>query len=143
MCRVCRSRAHSSKRQRRRRIQPALGPVLDWLDATWLTRTASDITKSVLDLDRLRAHLEERSAMKRLLVITFAAVVGGVGLAQDGAAQNLIITNARVLDGRGGMIQSGSVVVRDGKIVSVSAGAAPAASGVRVIDARGMTVMPS
>src|SRR5437016_10144429 len=55
--------------------------------------------------------------------------------------QNLTITNARILDGTGRVIERGAVVVRDGKIVSVSA-ATPAASGGRTIDARGKTVMP-
>jgi len=56
-------------------------------------------------------------------------------------AQNLTITNARILDGTGKVIERGAVVVRDGKIVSVSA-TAPAAGNGRTIDARGKTVMP-
>jgi imidazolonepropionase-like amidohydrolase len=56
-------------------------------------------------------------------------------------AQNLTITNARILDGTGKVIDRGAVVVRDGKIVSVSA-TAPAAGTGRTIDARGKTVMP-
>lgn len=74
--------------------------------------------------------------MKRL-----AVVIGVALLAGDAAAQNLVITNARILDGTGGAIERGSVVVRDGKIVSVAAGAATA-QGARVIDVKGMTVMP-
>jgi imidazolonepropionase-like amidohydrolase len=61
--------------------------------------------------------------------------------ATSAAAQNLVITNARILDGKGGAIERGSVVVRDGKIVSVAAGTATA-QGARVIDVKGMTVMP-
>jgi imidazolonepropionase-like amidohydrolase len=81
--------------------------------------------------------------MKTLIVRTAIVLLGMLGLAQDVAAQNLVITNARILDGTGRAIQRGSVVVRDGKIVSVSEGAAPpAAGGTRVIDAQGMTVMP-
>ena len=57
------------------------------------------------------------------------------------AAQSLVITNARIIDGNGGMIERGSVVVRDGKIVSVAAGAA-SVPGARVIDAQGRTAMP-
>lgn len=56
-------------------------------------------------------------------------------------AQGLMITNARILDGSGGVIEQGTVIVRDGKIASVSAGAAEAA-GAQVLDARGRTVMP-
>jgi imidazolonepropionase-like amidohydrolase len=62
--------------------------------------------------------------------------------AHAAVAQNLVITNARILDGKGGAIDRGSIVVRDGKIVSVAAGTATAASGARVIDAQGRTVMP-
>jgi imidazolonepropionase-like amidohydrolase len=76
-----------------------------------------------------------------LSVLLCLASPGSVGIAQAPAAQGLVITNARILDGRGGAIERGTVVVRDGKIVSVSstAGAVP---GTLVIDAKGMTVMP-
>lgn len=56
-------------------------------------------------------------------------------------AQNLVITNARILTGTGDVIESGSVVVRDGRIASVSEGNANA-NGAQVIDAAGKTVMP-
>jgi imidazolonepropionase-like amidohydrolase len=55
--------------------------------------------------------------------------------------QDLTITNARILDGTGRVIERGSVVVRGGKIVSVSA-TAPAAGAGRTINANGKTVMP-
>ena len=59
--------------------------------------------------------------MKRLL--TFACVwVGVVSGSLNLAAQNLVITNARIIDGNGGVIADGSVVVEDGRIVSVGAG---------------------
>jgi enamidase len=61
--------------------------------------------------------------------------------AQHVAAQALVVTNARILDGTGRVIENGSVVVRDGKIVSVSPGSATVPQA-RVIDARGKTVMP-
>src|SRR5215471_5024884 len=57
------------------------------------------------------------------------------------SAQNLTITNARIIDGTGRVIERGAVVVQNGKIASVSA-TAPAASGGRTIDAGGKTVMP-
>jgi len=62
-------------------------------------------------------------------------------LSLGAVAQNLVITNARILDGTGRVIEGGAVVVRDGRIASVSA-TTPAASGVRTIDAGGKTVMP-
>ena len=71
----------------------------------------------------------------------FLCAAGLAISAQEMSAQTLIITNARILDGTGRVIERGSVVVRDGKIVSVSAGAANA-QDARVIDAQGKTVMP-
>jgi imidazolonepropionase-like amidohydrolase len=56
------------------------------------------------------------------------------------AAQDLTIVNARILDGKGGVIERGSVVVRGGKIASVGPGAAQA--GGQRIDAQGRTVVP-
>ncbi len=56
-------------------------------------------------------------------------------------AQDLAITNARIIAGNGTVITSGSIVVRGGKIVSVAQGVANAA-GMKTIDAKGMSVMP-
>jgi imidazolonepropionase-like amidohydrolase len=56
-------------------------------------------------------------------------------------AAGLVITNARIIDGTGQTIEAGSVVVRDGRIVSVSAGTA-SVPGALVVDAAGRTVMP-
>jgi len=58
-----------------------------------------------------------------------------------GAAQDLTITNARIITPGGGVIERGSIVVQSGKIESVAAGA-PSATRGRVIDAKGMTAMP-
>ena len=78
---------------------------------------------------QIRSHLGYVAA-----AIVFAGACGAYG-------QNLTITNARILDGTGRVIERGAVVVRDGKIASVSA-TAPAAGGGRTIDAGGKTVMP-
>jgi len=56
-------------------------------------------------------------------------------------AQDAAITNARIIVGTGQVIESGTILVRGGKIVSVTAGAAPT-QGLRVIDAKGMSAMP-
>jgi len=56
-------------------------------------------------------------------------------------AQDLTITNARIVVANGTVIERGSIVVRGGKIVSAAAGAPAAASGT-TIDAKGMTAMP-
>jgi len=56
-------------------------------------------------------------------------------------AQDVTITNARIIGPNAAVIERGSIVVRGGKIVSVAAGAPSATSG-KVIDAKGMTAMP-
>ena len=56
-------------------------------------------------------------------------------------AQDITVTNARIIVANGAVIERGSIVVRAGKIVSVAPGAVSAASG-RTIDAKGMTTMP-
>jgi imidazolonepropionase-like amidohydrolase len=57
------------------------------------------------------------------------------------SAQDLTITNARIITANGTAIERGSIVVRGGRIVSVAAGAPSAVSG-QTIDARGMSAMP-
>jgi imidazolonepropionase-like amidohydrolase len=57
------------------------------------------------------------------------------------AAQDVAITNARIIVGSGQVIDSGTIIVRGGKIVSVTPGAAPT-QGLRTIDAKGMSAMP-
>ncbi len=56
-------------------------------------------------------------------------------------AQDLTITNARIVAGNGTVIERGSIVVRAGKIASVGVGT-PASTAGRVIDAKGMSAMP-
>jgi imidazolonepropionase-like amidohydrolase len=70
------------------------------------------------------------------------AALASVLVASTADAQSLVISNARILDGTGKVIDRGSVVVRDGKIVSVTAGAPSRVPGARIIDAGGKTVMP-
>lgn len=65
----------------------------------------------------------------------------GLGLAATAGAQDLVINNARILDGAGGVIENGSIVVDNGVITSVGTGSARLA-GATVIDAAGRTVMP-
>lgn len=79
--------------------------------------------------------------MQKHLVVAVLAVVLPHGAARDVAAQDLVITNARIIVGNGSVIDQGSVVVRAGRIVSVSRGAAGAGTAP-AIDATGLTVMP-
>jgi imidazolonepropionase-like amidohydrolase len=80
--------------------------------------------------------------VKKVLIFSLVAALASLWMAANAQAQNLTITNARILDGTGRVIERGSVVVRDGLIVSVAAGAAAPNAGARVIDAGGKTVMP-
>ena len=76
--------------------------------------------------------------MNRRIASTILIVIAATaGL----AAQDLVITNARILDGTGPSIDRGTIVIRGGRIVSVAAGGA-GVPGVQTIDARGMTVLP-
>jgi imidazolonepropionase-like amidohydrolase len=79
--------------------------------------------------------------MNKAALLTSITALAGL-LAAGAQAQNLTITNARIVDGTGRVIERGSIVVRDGSIVSVAAGAATQNAGARVIDAGGRTVMP-
>src|SRR5713101_4425017 len=64
------------------------------------------------------------------------------------SAQDLTITNARIVVANGTVMDRGSIVVRAGKIVSVAPGAPSGTSALngtttgKTIDAKGMTAMP-
>ncbi|MBY0519493.1 MAG: amidohydrolase family protein, partial [Sphingomonas sp.] len=74
--------------------------------------------------------------MKRLLLLSAAL------LAAPAAAQNVAITNAKLVIGDGSApIEGGTVVVRGGKVVAAGAGVA-VPSGVEVVDAGGRYVTP-
>src|SRR5262245_41618552 len=77
--------------------------------------------------------------MKRLAWTVFAYVF--VGTLAPLSAQDLTITNARIVVGNGNVVERGSIVVRAGKIVSVAVGE-PAATSGTTIDAKGMSAMP-
>lgn len=70
---------------------------------------------------------------KALLILSFFSCLAN--------AQDLVITNAHIIDGTGRVIDAGSVVIEDGRIVSVSA-ELENNPGVPLIDANGMTVLP-
>src|SRR5262245_47975386 len=81
--------------------------------------------------------------MRRLYSSCFLAGLAALAvLAPTPAlAQDIAITNARIIVGSGQVIDSGTIVVRGGRIVSVSAGAGNT-QGLKVIDAKGMSAMP-
>ncbi len=79
--------------------------------------------------------------------IEFGTLAGMIGAilaltAGSASAQNAAITNARIIVGSGQVIESGTIIVRGGKIESVAAGKAGSTKGLTVIDAKGMTAMP-
>ena len=79
--------------------------------------------------------------MKKLLTLALLAFFGNLGSLRTLAAQDLVITNARIVVGNGDVINRGSIVIRGGKLVTVSAADANV-PGVKTIDVRGMTAMP-
>ncbi|MDT8398239.1 MAG: amidohydrolase family protein [Pseudomonadales bacterium] len=79
--------------------------------------------------------------MKKPQALRTIAFVSLLCFAATAAAQDLVISNGRLLDGKGGIIDNATVVIRDGRIESVTAGSRSVA-GLRTIDAGGKTVMP-
>ena len=78
-----------------------------------------------------------KRAVWLILLVWFWNLSGNCGL----SAQNLVITNARIIIGNGTVIDRGSIVIRNGRLASVAAGT-PNVSAVETIDAHGMTAMP-
>jgi len=82
---------------------------------------------------------ESTSAASTAPEATPTAATAPQGAAEKGSAEvGLIITNARVIDGTGNVIEQGSVVVQDGKIVSVGETASPL-PGALEINAGGLS----
>ena len=78
--------------------------------------------------------------MNKLLPLVFV-MLASLALPCRAGAQDLVVSNARIIVGNGSVIESGTLVVRSGRIASVGA-ATTVPAGVRQIDARGMTIMP-
>ena len=68
--------------------------------------------------------------MKTVFAITCLSLFT-FAMPRESTGQGIAVVNARILDGKGGVIERGSVVVRRGKIVSVSAGAPASTSETR------------
>jgi imidazolonepropionase-like amidohydrolase len=77
-------------------------------------------------------------SMKRTILVILAFLM--FGALASLSAQDLTITNARIVIGNGNVIERGSIVIRGGKIVSVASGEPTAAAG-RTVDAKGMSAM--
>ena len=63
------------------------------------------------------------------------------GALDNATAQNLVIRNAHALDGNGGTIDSGTIIVRNGRISAYNEDATTA--DFAVLDAQGLTVIPA
>jgi imidazolonepropionase-like amidohydrolase len=76
-------------------------------------------------------------------VLGSAAVLAiGLLLPLSASAQNVAITNVRIVVGSGQVIDPGTIVVRDGKIATVTGATVQIPQGMPVIDAKGMSAMP-
>ena len=84
----------------------------------------------------MKRALLSRSASGLSIFTAIASLSPCFALAQDVA-----ITNARIIVGNGNVIDSGTIVVREGRIAEVAAGRADT-GGLRTIDAAGMSAMP-
>lgn len=66
-----------------------------------------------------------------------------LALAPAAAAQTTALVGARVIDGRGGVIERGTIVVRDGRIAAVGpAGSTAVPAEAERVDVSGATIMP-
>jgi imidazolonepropionase-like amidohydrolase len=80
--------------------------------------------------------------MKPTLAAACLSLAATLALTSAAAAQDLVITNARIIVGPGKTIEKGNLVVKDGRIASVSEGPAPRAEkGATVIKGDGMTLI--
>jgi imidazolonepropionase-like amidohydrolase len=80
--------------------------------------------------------------MRRARIALAALLAGAATLAVPAAAQDVVITNARLVIGDGSApIDGGTVVVRGGRVVAAGAGVAVPA-GVTAVDAGGKYVTP-
>jgi len=79
--------------------------------------------------------------MNRSVVVALVALLSNLGSASALHAQDVVLTNARIIVGNGTVIERGSIVIRGGKIASVGAPGENAV-GLTAIDARGMSALP-
>src|SRR5262245_26050686 len=87
----------------------------------------------------MRNLLRRKIRMKRhIFAILVCLALGALAPLN---AQDLTITNARIVVANGTVIDRGAIAVRGAKIVYVAPGAPSATSGM-TIDAKGMTAMP-
>src|SRR5262245_21530553 len=85
-------------------------------------------------------HAFARARLARALVLAGLVSFAGV---MPAAAQTTAFVGARVIDGRGKVLENATIVVRDGKIDAVGPAARTRVPpGTESVDAKGMTIMP-
>lgn len=77
----------------------------------------------------------------QILSLPGLAMLAAATMPLNVAAQDLAITNARIIVGNGDVINSGTIFVRDGRIADVFEGLANT-RGLTTIDAEGLSAMP-
>ncbi len=80
--------------------------------------------------------------IRKTTLLTKTLILGGLMqlLTLDAMAQDLTITNARIITTPGNIIENGSIVIEDGRISAVTSGR-PRQTVGQVIDASGLTAM--
>jgi imidazolonepropionase-like amidohydrolase len=76
--------------------------------------------------------------MKTTLAFLLAFMVASTGA----EAQTTAFVGARIIDGRGAVIERGTLVIRDGKVVAVGAASTPVPQGAERVDLAGATIIP-
>src|SRR5215470_9570333 len=91
-----------------------------------------------------RAALNREITMKRYSAILLTAVIAAFAfVAQAQEKGEVLIKNATVMTASHGVIEGGSILIRDGKIAAVGKNSeVKAGANARVIDATGMFVTP-
>jgi imidazolonepropionase-like amidohydrolase len=76
-------------------------------------------------------------------ILRISAAFAWLVAASLASAQTTALVGARVIDGKGGVIDRATIIVRDGKIVAVGAGASTQVpDGAQRVDVAGATIMP-
>jgi imidazolonepropionase-like amidohydrolase len=94
-------------------------------------------------MNRRRFALTTASAAWAVATLGLPAHAQTAGSRAAAPPAQILITNARVFDGRGDRLSEGmNVLVEGNKIAKISSSAIAAAAGATVIDAKGRTLMP-
>jgi imidazolonepropionase-like amidohydrolase len=79
--------------------------------------------------------------MKPVAAGALTFLLASVAWLNTADARDLLIANARIIVGNGTVIEKGSILIKDGRIASVTQGVIASPEGVERIDASGMTAM--